>query len=359
MTERSDAEQKDITMKLDQRPVMLSLVLSFLFTACVGPRVSEISLDMKKEHAPDPIAGRLKILSSSGQGTLALLSVAKAGDGRVFGIRAGETALFELNDGDWKATDRLGRNPSSMNYLTFVDPMVGFAMGNGGTLFRTSNGGANWSKIKEFTNYNLDQAAFLDGSTGYVVGERSLVDSEGGLTYYTKVFLTTDGGLSWSKVLELDSAGTVTGIAALSESTVVVSFNNKGVLRSGDKGRPWKFVDSSLHTMGLSFNGSKVGMSIDNDGNLYRSGDLGNTWKRAEIADPSAAGCKWGAVAAAAHAFLLISSDGCIASSIDGTTLSAIEHVDGRLGAIFMSNGSAFIAGDSHIYGKEMPSARR
>lgn len=319
----------------------------------VGCTVQSASNIPPKPPAPEQhetINGRIGSLTTKGQDSQALLSIVKTINGDVFGVKAGETSLFRLDNGDWRATDRLGANPWNMNFLLFLDASNGLALGDGGTWFQTSDGGANWTRAKEFTNYNLDRAAFLDKSTGYIVGERALVDSKGVLTDYTKIFLTTDGGLNWSKVLETKSAGRVTGLAVLSDETVIASFTRKGVLRTTDKGRSWKFVNSNPHTMGIAFTGSEVGLSIDNHGNLNRSEDRGLSWEPTTIAAPDNTQCLWQDISSDESMFVIVSSNGCVAYSRDGKEAFAIDHIDDRLTGVSASDGFAFIFGDSHIY---------
>lgn len=340
-----------MTVKRDQKLLMSILVLSLLTTACLRPSAGEMPPKPVAAERHDPPPGRIRVLSRSGHFTRSILSVAKAAGDRVFGVCAGEGELFELKDGEWTATDLLTKNnPSDLNSLLFFDASNGLALGNGGTWFRTSDGGANWTKPKEFTNYDLQRAAFVDKSTGYIVGERALVDSMGVLTFYTKIFRTTDGGLTWSKMLDLNSAGAITGLAALSDDTVIASFNLKGILRSKDKGRSWKFVDSNPHTMGIAFTGSGIGLSIDNHGNLYRSEDRGLSWEPTTIVSPEKPSCRWADVSADESTFVIVSSNGCVAYSRDGKEAFAIDHIDDRLTAVLASDGFAFILGDLHTY---------
>jgi hypothetical protein len=66
-----------------------------------------------------------------------------------------------------------------------VDANVGTAVGAGGTICRTSNGGTTWTVQPSGTEYSLYGVSFRDANIGTVVGE-------GGT-----ILRTTTGGVVW------------------------------------------------------------------------------------------------------------------------------------------------------------------
>ncbi len=62
---------------------------------------------------------------------------------------------------------------------------IGWIVGNGGTILKTFNGGANWTAQTSGTTANLRDVSFLDAQRGWAVGD-------GGV-----ILATSDGGNTW------------------------------------------------------------------------------------------------------------------------------------------------------------------
>jgi hypothetical protein len=54
--------------------------------------------------------------------------------------------------------------------VAFADVNNGWAVGNGGTIFQTTNGGGNWSRQSCGTTNSLQGVAFVDANNGWIVG---------------------------------------------------------------------------------------------------------------------------------------------------------------------------------------------
>jgi photosystem II stability/assembly factor-like uncharacterized protein len=67
----------------------------------------------------------------------------------------------------------------------FVNENTGWAVGRGGTILRTINGGANWSFQLSGTLNDLNSVAFFDANIGYIVGDKGII------------LATNDGGVKW------------------------------------------------------------------------------------------------------------------------------------------------------------------
>ncbi|MFI5134649.1 MAG: YCF48-related protein [Chitinophagales bacterium] len=109
--------------------------------------------------------------------------------------------------------------------MSFVNSETGYAIGYTGSIWRTDDGGENWTRLRNSntlfqTNWYLNCVAFRDENTGYVAGEKGL-------------FLkTTDGGNHWGKV---DNAPDVNwkGISLVSNGGVIC----------GTDGKIYRFLD--------------------------------------------------------------------------------------------------------------------
>ena len=77
------------------------------------------------------------------------------------------------------------------NILTsvyFTDTNHGCAVGESGTVVKTTDGGSTWTLPNSGTTIRLNSVAFLNANTGYAVG------------LFGTIIKTTDGGNTWNKV---------------------------------------------------------------------------------------------------------------------------------------------------------------
>ena len=100
-----------------------------------------------------------------------------AGDGKVVKTSKSQSALTPTNV-----------SLVSLNGITFVDELTGYTCGNGGEVYRTLNGGANWEVRNSgiATGAKLNSISFKDANNGVVVGD-------GGVIY-----MTVNGGQTWT-----------------------------------------------------------------------------------------------------------------------------------------------------------------
>lgn len=74
----------------------------------------------------------------------------------------------------------------NVNSVYFIDANTGFVCGSGGSIYRSVNGGAEWTPIMTgIANEDLNGISFVDNTKGVVVGNNG--------TIYT----TSDGGVTW------------------------------------------------------------------------------------------------------------------------------------------------------------------
>ena len=75
---------------------------------------------------------------------------------------------------------------TSLSSVYFIDNHTGWAVGDSGTILKTTDGGNTWNKQNAKTTNYLSSVCFVDFQTGWVVGESGTI------------FKTTDGGISWN-----------------------------------------------------------------------------------------------------------------------------------------------------------------
>src|ERR1700747_1709614 len=88
--------------------------------------------------------------------------------------------------GQWSAANSGTTNNLNGAYL--LDSGVGFAVGDAGTILKTTDAGTTWSPLTSGTTNALHAVYFFDGTQGVAVGEQGLI------------LRTTDGGAGWQGV---------------------------------------------------------------------------------------------------------------------------------------------------------------
>ena len=129
---------------------------------------------------------------------------------------------------------------AELTAVTFVDPDRGWAVGDRGVVWHTSDGGRSWQLQNSGVTCRLEAVQFLDANNGWVVG--------GWIQPYTHethgiVLRTKDGGRSWQSVPGLTLPG-LTGVKfidlrrgwAIGSASALFP---AGVFHTDDGGRTW------------------------------------------------------------------------------------------------------------------------
>jgi len=76
---------------------------------------------------------------------------------------------------------------NNLNSVNFISNSVGFVCGNSGAVYKTVNGGANWTLANTgLPTVNWKSISFRDANNGIVAGDNG------------NVYITTNGGTSWT-----------------------------------------------------------------------------------------------------------------------------------------------------------------
>ncbi|MEO6167515.1 MAG: YCF48-related protein [Chitinophagales bacterium] len=114
---------------------------------------------------------------------------------------------------------------NDLHDVEFLNNDYGIAVGDGGTILKTIDGGATWTNLNFSGPDNFNAVALSGADTIYAAGTGTLMPT---------VYRSGDGGISWQKVL-LDA--TTISICTSSDGDVFAAAEN--IYRSQDGGENW------------------------------------------------------------------------------------------------------------------------
>lgn len=268
-----------------------------------------------------------------------LLDITRAGD-RLVAVGERGVALLSDDAGKaWKASETPVTR--TLTGVSFQDAKVGVAVGHGGSLVRTEDGGETWTHVP------LEEAG-SDSLLGVVSLGNDQFAAYGAFGLY---FHSSDAGRTWERrtVLAEDFDRHISQVLRVGEALFMVA--ESGTLaRSEDGGATWTAIESP-------YVGSYFGATVLKDGailafgmrgNVFRSEDLGATWQKIDLA--TTASLNSGRQLEDGRV-LLVGNVGLLALSRDGgQTLGLHWSPAGRgFAALAEVAGSVVLAGESGI----------
>jgi photosystem II stability/assembly factor-like uncharacterized protein len=202
-----------------------------------------------------------------------------------------EASLSKTN---WRMVRRTVETDKNLRAVHFVDSMTGWAAGDAGAVYRTTDGGRTWKPLLSGVSANINFVYFLDWNHGWMIGDSTSKDDDG----ETVLLSTINGGRTWmiQKIPNLLSVH----FSDLQNGWAVG--RNATVLRTTNGGNDWKPVEEIQNVIGLpvessNYNfgfrdvyfldanhgwliGNFYGRAQSNIGGLFVTTDGGNTWKR-------------------------------------------------------------------------------
>ncbi len=173
--------------------VFCLFLLSFLISANDGNAVGFNSI-----HTPDGVYviavgdNGLIFRSSNGGNTWASYSYNSEDLRSVYSVDndvwfTGENGnIYKTGKSNSAITNYNVGSSFTVNSVYFIDANTGYVCGSGGSIYRSTNGGADWTpSMTGIPNEDLNGISFVDNTKGVVVGNNG--------TIYT----TSDGGVTW------------------------------------------------------------------------------------------------------------------------------------------------------------------
>jgi len=164
----------------------------------------------------------------------------------------------------YKQSSPTTRNLYSVNFPVY---MLGIAVGDTGTIVRTTDGGSHWNLISSITLNRLYSVQFPSTNIGYAVGVNGTV------------IKTTDGGESW--VMKTQAiADTLHCVWFTDDNTGFVVSRNGLIYKTTDGGNNWQNKPSGItqNLNAIRFASASIGYAAGNDNKLLRTDDNGETW---------------------------------------------------------------------------------
>ncbi len=171
--------------------------------------------------------------------------------------------------GRWKAQNSGVAN--SLLDVEFVNDTSGWAVGRGGAIVATTDGGKSWTTQSSGYELTLNAVEFVDESNGWAVGQLGLILN------------TADGGATWN-VQGKD--------AALGQNLIKVHFDNAShgriitergsfALRTTDGGETWSrlFFENTLPRSDAFFLDERRGWVSFKSGAVFLTDSGGESWE--------------------------------------------------------------------------------
>lgn len=157
---------------------------------------------------------------------------------------------------------------NAIGAVDFLDARNGWAVGDLGTVLRTTDGGEKWSMVATGTRDNLFSVSVASPSTVWVAGSGTIRS-------------THNDGRSWTthRCPQRDAKrlGVPLVVEALSASTVVL-LTNDAVWRSEDRGTTWSLRHDLYMARLMFFLDNRHGWAVGEHGRVLRTTDGGREW---------------------------------------------------------------------------------
>jgi photosystem II stability/assembly factor-like uncharacterized protein len=167
--------------------------------------------------------------------------------------------------------------PMALNDVCFIDKWTGVAVGEAGTIIRTTDGGTTWDQPASGTLQNLNRIVFSGTLRATIVGD-------GGTVLHT-----TNAGTTWLPQVS-GPESYLYAVCSMNASNIIVAgydaVGSKGsIYRTTDGGATWERRTSGTTAAlrGVTFFDDSIGLAVGGLGIVLRTSDGGASWTRQQI----------------------------------------------------------------------------
>ena len=153
------------------------------------------------------------------------------------------------------------------NDVTFSNESIGIAVGDTGTIYRTTDGGKTWAKTTSGTVKNLKSVISVGENQLFASGEDGILLS------------SINSGASWN-VLITNTTLDLQEIFFVDENLGFIAAEGGNVFRTSNKGTSWEKIQLATvrNLNGIVFTSNLIGYVVGDLGTFFRTTDGGNTW---------------------------------------------------------------------------------
>lgn len=214
-----------------------------------------------------------------------------------------KSLLKTTNSGDsWEKVMPL----SSANRIAFKNS-IGYIIGNGGTIYKSTHEGAGWNKLNTNFTDNLNSITLITEDTIRITSNTNLISSNnGGFTWEISpidggivndsyfinastghavcregtILKTTDGGENWTTKLSTNTfPSDFFRIVFTNDSTGFATREHNELFRTIDSGETWQKIKSLDAIYDMHFLDEHTGYLSGEYGVIYRTTDGGDNWQ--------------------------------------------------------------------------------
>lgn len=154
----------------------------------------------------------------------------------------------------------------SLSSVHFISATTGLAVGTGGTIIKTTNGGTNWSTRTSLTANALTSVRFINATTAIAVGQFGII------------LYSTNAGETWTNT----TTGTnLTGVFFPSANIGYACGASGVILKTTNAGANWtaSTVGLSTNLTGINFISDNEGYVVGAAGTILKTTNGGTNWQ--------------------------------------------------------------------------------
>lgn len=166
------------------------------------------------------------------------------------GTLVGDKAIFRTIDGGASWLPQPSGSTENLNDVAVLNADIGIAVGDKGTIVRTTDGGTQWQgqSHPELSATDLKAVDFCDSEVGFIVGDSPII------------LRTTDGGLTWTSQDGVTNNGGFIDVACVDRKSAAILMPRNALVTTdgGEHWTPTEPFNAVMTPYALSISGRKT-----------------------------------------------------------------------------------------------------
>ena len=207
--------------------------------------------------------------------------------------------VITISNPRWQVS-RAGRaTDANLNAVYFTDAARGWAAGDAGIIYRTSDGGVKWERLVQLAGLNIVSLYFADAWRGWLIAQPG--DGEQDARDESQVWRTLDGGRTWQP----QRLSGITRLQFINSSRGWAVGRHAALFSTTDGGAEWQPYDGLAQLFGAPVEGATYnfgfsdvhftdaehgwatgnfyGRTRTHIGGLFATNDGGHNWRRVAL----------------------------------------------------------------------------